>query len=241
MAGDATLPSDPDLRRWDVSPTEARELQARLRRLVSLEAGVRVDDVRVVAGVDCSYVRDAGTTVAYAGAVAVAFPSLDMLEDVVVEQPVSFPYVPGLLSFREVPAMSRAVQALGVAPEVVICDAQGYAHPRRIGAASHLGLVLDLPTVGCAKSRLVGGYEEPLREFGARSPLVDRGEVVGTVVRTRPTVAPLFVSPGHRVSVELAVDLVLRCCRAGERLPVPTARAHDLVTERTRPLRKRSA
>jgi deoxyribonuclease V len=230
-----------DLHSWDITPDEARALQERLRGLVRLADGVRADDLVTVVGVDCSYVRDGASTVAYAGAVAVQLPSLDVLESIVVEQEVSFPYVPGLLSFREVPAMSRAVQGLGVRPDVVIADAQGYAHPRRVGAASHLGLVLDLPTVGCAKSRLVGRYEEPARALGARSPLVDRGEVVGAVVRTRPTAAPLFVSPGHRVGVDLAVELVLRFCRPGERLPVPTARAHDLVTERTRPLRRRSA
>jgi deoxyribonuclease V len=230
-----------DVNRWDVSPAEAQALQLELRRLVSLEDALALDDVRTVVGVDCSYVKSSDTTVAYAGAVAVSFPSLEVVESVVVDEPVSFPYVPGLLSFREVPAMSRAVRELRTRPDVILCDAQGIAHPRRIGAASHLGLVLDLPTVGCAKSRLVGRYEEPDRAFGARSPLVDRGELVGSVVRTRPTATPLFVSPGHRVGIELAVQLTLACCAPGKRLPVPTARAHDLVTERTRPLRARSS
>lgn len=236
MAGDAQA-----LNQWDVSPAGALSIQQRLRRLVSLEDGVRLDDVRVVVGVDCSYLRTPSGTRAYAGAVAVSYPDLAVLEETVVDEPVEFPYVPGLLSFREVPAMSRAVRALAARPDVVIADAQGYAHPRRMGAASHLGLVLDLPAIGCAKSKLVGRYEEPPAELGARAPLVDRGEVVGAVVRTKPTAAPLFVSPGHRVDVELAVDLVLGCCRPGERLPYPTGRAHDLVTETTRPLRKRSA
>lgn len=230
-----------ELERWDLTPAEAAAVQKRLRPLVSTDDAIAIEDVRLVAGVDCAYVRAGGPTRAFAGAVVVALPSLEVVESVVVDQPVSFPYVPGLLSFREVPAMSRAVRALGRRPDVVLCDAQGYAHPRRIGAASHLGLVLDAPTVGCAKSRLIGRYEEPEAAFGARTPLVDRDELVGMVVRTLPTAAPLFVSPGHNVGVGLAVELVLRCCVPGQRLPAPTARAHDLVTERTRPLRKKSA
>lgn len=230
-----------DLDRWDVTPAEAVAIQGELRGLVRSTDEVRLDEVRVVVGVDCSYVRVEGATLAYAAAVAVELPSLETVESVVVDEPVSFPYVPGLLSFREVPAMSGAIRSLSARPEVVLCDAQGIAHPRRIGAASHLGLMVDLPTVGCAKSRLVGRYEEPARELGARAPLVDRGQVVGAVVRTRPSAAPLFVSPGHRVGVDLAVELVLACCRPGESVPVPTGAAHDLVTERTRPLRRRTA
>jgi deoxyribonuclease V len=143
---------------------------------------------------------------------------------------VAFPYVPGLLSFRDAPAVLAVCAEVRSEPDLLLFDGQGFAHPRRFGLASHLGLVLDRPSIGCAKSRLVGHWEEPARVFGAHTPLIDRGEVVGAAVRTRPRHAPLFVSPGHKVSVATAVALALACCRDGAFMPVPTRLAHEAVT-----------
>jgi deoxyribonuclease V len=160
----------------------------------------------------------------------VAAESFEVIERAGLEAPARFPYVPGLLSFREAPALLEAFDRLRARPDVVLCDGQGIAHPRRLGIASHLGLCLDLPTVGCAKSLLCGKYEEPGLNRGDRSPLVDRGEVIGAVLRTRARVAPLFVSPGHRCDLESAVGLVL--ATTGKlRLPIPTRMAHEYVNE----------
>jgi deoxyribonuclease V len=159
------------------------------------------------------------------------FPGLEIIETQVASRPVTFPYVPGLLSFREGPALIDAFRQVQAEPDVVLFDAQGYAHPRRLGAASHLGLALERPAIGCAKSRLVGHYDEPGDAFGDRSMLVDGGEVIGAAVRTRPGRAPLFVSPGHHVSVDSAVEVALACCRNGRFMPEPTRLADRLVRE----------
>jgi deoxyribonuclease V len=223
-----------DLHPWDVEPAEARAIQARLAERVVLEDAVALDAVRTVAGIDNSYVKGEGGTVAHAAVVVRSFPELEPIETAVASRPVAFPYVPGLLSFREAPAVLAACAALRTEPDVLLCDGQGYAHPRRFGLACHLGLLLDRPAVGCAKSRLVGAFEEPQRVFGAQAPLVDRGEVVGAAVRTRPRRAPLFVSPGHKLSVAGAVALALACCRGGAFVPVPTGLAHEAVTAHAR-------
>ena len=228
------------LHRWDVSPTEARRIQTELAPQVALQDEFELDRLRLVAGVDNTYVTEGEETTAYAVVVALSYPEMEIVETSFAARPVSFPYVPGLLSFREGPAVLAACEELVVEPEAVLFDGQGYAHPRRLGLASHLGLFLDRPAIGCAKSRLVGRNEEPAREFGARTPLVDRGETVGTAVRTRPRHAPLFVSPGHKVSVEGAVALALACCREGRFMPEPTRLAHELVTEYARPHRERA-
>jgi deoxyribonuclease V len=166
--------------------------------------------------------------------VVLSFPDLAVLETATAGVPVAFPYVPGLLSFREAPAVLAACAKLRAEPDVLLCDGQGYAHPRRFGLACHLGLLLDRPSVGCAKSRLLGSWDEPERVFGAHTPLIDTGEVVGAAVRTRPRRKPLFVSPGHKVSVAGAVAIALACCRDGGFLPVPTRLAHEAVTALSR-------
>ncbi len=219
---------------WNVSPAEARTIQAALAGQVDLTDAISLDAIETVAGVDNAYIKENGETMACAAVVALAFPSLEVIETAVTWKPVTFPYVPGLLSFREGPAVLAACGDLAVEPDVVLFDGQGYAHPRRLGLASHLGLFLDRPTVGCAKSRLVGQFEEPERVFGAHTPLVDRGEVVGAVVRTRPRHKPLFVSPGHRISVDTAVVITLACCRDGAFQPEPTRLAHETVTRERR-------
>ena len=219
-----------ELHPWDVDPAEARAIQARLAERVVLEDAVALADVRTVAGIDNGYVTGDGGSIAHAAVVVLAFPDLEPIETAVASRPVAFPYVPGLLSFREAPAVLAACAELRSEPDVLLFDGQGYAHPQRLGLASHLGLLLERPAVGCAKRRLVGRAEEPERVFGARTPLVDRGETVGAAVRTRPRHAPLFVSPGHKLSVEGAVAVTLACCREGAFLPAPTRLAHDAVT-----------
>lgn len=215
---------------WDVSPEEARRIQSDLRALVDTSDHVSLDRIRVVAGVDNGYAGRGAQTTAYAGVVVLSFPELEVLETRIARQEVDFPYVPGLLSFREGPALIAAFEQVRHQPDVVLFDAQGIAHPRRLGAASHLGVLLDIPTIGCAKSRLTGRYDEPGEAFGDRSALVDRGEVVGAAVRTRLGRPPLFVSPGHKVSVETAVEIALACCRDNRFMPEPTRLAHKAVS-----------
>jgi len=226
-----------DLHAWDVSPAEAIALQRQLRSELILTDELGLDQIRLVAGVDNAYRRDGETTHAVAAVVVLTFPDLEPVETRFAELPVSFPYVPGLLSFREAPAVLAALRQVERAPDVLLFDAQGIAHPRRMGAASHLGLFVDRPSIGCAKSRLTGRFDPPGPSAGDASPLTDRGETLGAVVRTRPGGAPLFVSPGHRVSVEGAVRVVLACCRGRTRLPVPAQLAHELVTARAHPER----
>jgi deoxyribonuclease V len=219
---------------WDVSPAEARKIQADLAARVDLTDAIALDAITLVAGIDNTYVTADGKTTAGAVVVVLNFPEMEVIETAFAWQAIAFPYVPGLLSFREAPAVLAAYADLTVGPDVVLCDGQGYAHPRRFGLASHLGVLLDRPTIGCAKSRLIGEFEEPERLFGAHTPLVDRGEIVGAAVRTRPRHKPLFVSPGHKISVETAVEITLACCRDGAFLPEPTRLAHQLVTQERR-------
>ena len=222
------------LHRWDVSPAEARAIQEELAGRLVLEDAVAPEDLRVVAGVDNTYVKSDDETTAHAVVVVLSFPDLEVVETRFAARRVGFPYVPGLLSFREAPAILAAFEAVETEPDLILFDGQGYAHPRRFGLASHLGLILDKPSVGCAKSRLVGRWEEPQRVFGAHTPLIDRGETVGAALRTRPRHAPLFVSPGHRTGVAGGVGLALACCREHGFMPVPTRRAHEAVTGHAR-------
>jgi deoxyribonuclease V len=197
-----------------------------------------------VAGVDNAYVRHAqGDTLGVGVAVALSFPGLEPLDWSVATLRVRFPYIPGLLAFREVPLMQAALAGLRVSPDLVLVDAHGYAHPRRFGAASHLGVLIDRPTIGCAKSVLVGRYTPPGPQAGACAPLIDHGEVIGMVVRTRVGGAPVFVSVGHRVSLTSAVEVVLACCRpAGRgRLPEPTRLADRRTKEEASRLRASEA
>jgi deoxyribonuclease V len=184
-----------------------------------------------LAGVDVGFEDDGKVT--RAAVALLKFPSLDPAGSVLVRAPTSFPYVPGLLSFRELPAVLQAFDQLDTLPDLVLCDGQGIAHPRRMGIASHLGLWLDVPTIGVAKSRLVGTYREPPDERGAWRPLMDRGERIGSVLRTRSGVSPLYISPGHRVSQQSAIDYVMACPRL-YRLPETTRAAHRLWALSTR-------
>jgi deoxyribonuclease V len=211
---------------WDLDPAEARALQRELAREVDVRTPL--GPCRTIAAADVSF--DRGSEELYAALVVVGGESFEVIERVGVAGPAKFPYVPGLLSFREAPALIDAFARLRSRPDVVLCDGQGIAHPRRLGIASHLGLWLDLPTVGCAKSLLCGSYDEPGPNRGDRSLLIDRGEVVGAVVRTKSNVSPLFVSPGHHCDLEGAIELVL-AASGKYRLPFPSRMAHDFVNQ----------
>ncbi len=208
--------------RWDVSVPEAIAIQRDLRRWVVMEN--RLGEVKTIAGVDVSAQEDTSR----AAVVVLSYPDLLPLDSSVAALPLQFPYVPGLLSFREVPAILAAFDKLFRLPDLIIIDGQGVAHPRRIGIATHLGVLLDHPTIGCAKSRLCGEYKEPDAEAGSYTYLYDQGEVIGAVVRTKANVAPLFVSVGHRVDLATAIAYVLRCCRK-YRLPETTHWAHQVA------------
>ncbi len=204
-------------------------MQRRLAGRVRCEA---VGDApKVVAGGDAAFV--AGGSVAIAGWVVWSLRDGSIIEQSLVRVPVSFPYVPGLLSFREAPALLAAAKLLRQEPEVFFIDGQGAAHPRRLGIASHVGLWLGRPTIGCAKSRLCGEHAEPGPRRGASTRLLHEGETIGRVVRTRDGVKPLYVSVGHLVTLEDAVRLTLACTR-GYRLPEPARLAHQLVTAERR-------
>jgi deoxyribonuclease V len=214
-----------DLHRWELGCAEARQLQGRLAGQVTI-APMR-GAVRTVAGLDCAFDKRGG--IVLAAAVVLSFPELELIEMATARAALSFPYVPGLLSFREGPACLAAVRGLATTPDLFLIDGQGTAHPRRLGLASHLGLFLDRPTIGCAKSRLIGTFDEPGREKGSSSPLLDGDEIIGAVVRTRTGVKPLFVSPGHLCSLEDALQWALRCTTR-YRLPEPARLAHQQVT-----------
>jgi len=209
---------------WAATPKEAVVIQR------ELAAHVRLDDdwrspPRLVAGVDVGLHGGA----ARAAIAVFSFPEMELVDSCVAEKPARFPYVPGLLTWREAPAILAAMESLCHEPDVYLYDGQGYAHPRRMGLATHLGILTDTATVGCAKSRLCGEHPGLARERGTWVPLTDRDERIGAVVRTRSGVRPLYVSVGNRVSLQSAIDLVLACGR-GVRLPEPTRWAHRLAS-----------
>lgn len=213
------------LHSWNVTPAEARALQSTLSRQVQLQN--RLPEMRFLAGVDVGFEQQGEIT--RAAVVLLSWPSLQVVERVLVRQPTCFPYVPGLLSFRELPAVLQAFSQLQQRPDLVLCDGQGVAHPRRLGIASHLGLWLDVPTIGVAKKRLVGRHEEVGDAKGDTVPLLDKGEQIGTVLRSRVGVKPLFISAGHRIDQPTAVGWVVRCLTRF-RLPEPTRQAHRLAS-----------
>jgi deoxyribonuclease V len=217
------------LHSWDLSPKEATALQNRLANLVVLRP--LPARIKVVAGADVGYCRRQNRAVA---ALAIyCFPDFECREVVQFQAEISYPYVPGFLSFREIPLLLKAFERLRQQPDVVLCDGQGIAHPRRFGLASHLGLWLNLPTVGCAKTKLVGTHGQVGPRRGQYRSLLHRDERVGVVLRTRTKVKPLFVSPGHLADVPSSRRLVERCCKK-TRLPEPIRRAHLTVQRAVR-------
>ena len=211
-----------ELHDLDLSPSGASRLQKELAPEVVAGPALDLSGVGHVAGADVSTQGDR----AYATVVVLDFPGLSPVEVQGFETELSFPYVPGLLSFREIPAVAGALEKVRTPVDAVIFDAQGLAHPRRMGLASHLGLFLEVPSVGCAKTRLVGTHEEPATEKGSATDLVHRGEVVGKALRTRSGVSPVFVSVGNGIDLQSSVELVL-ACSPKYRLPETTRRAHD--------------
>jgi deoxyribonuclease V len=218
---------------WNLDPDEARRLQKQLAGEVS-----QTDDfgeLRTIAGLDLGYPRTpTGEEIGRAAVVVLSYPSLEPVEERITLRPVSFPYVPGLLSFREAPVGLAALAELDAPPDLIVVDGHGRAHPRRFGIACHLGVLLDRPTIGCAKSILVGHADEPGPTPGDWTPLVHRDEVIGAVLRTRTNVRPVYVSVGHRISLETAIRIVTSCLR-GYRLPEPTRLADRIASQRGQP------
>jgi deoxyribonuclease V len=208
---------------WDLKPAEAAALQAKLARQVVRQSRIRIENMATVAGIDAGYRNET----AYAAVVVLNLSDLRVLETAVAAKPISFPYVPGLLSFREGPVVLEALDKLKSSPDLLMIDGQGIAHPRRFGIASHIGLLTGIPSVGCAKTRLLGDYEEPQRDRGSTAYLKENGETLGAVVRTRTGVKPVFVSIGHLMDLNGSIRIILRSCR-GYRLPEPIRRADQL-------------
>ncbi|MFO1464811.1 MAG: deoxyribonuclease V [bacterium] len=214
------------LHSWDLSPKQAVELQRQLAPQVI--ARDDFGEIRAVAGADMAISADKKS--GYAGVIVFEYPSLAELERVSTVAKLKFPYVPGLLSFREMPVLLRAFEKLRRRPDLLLVDGQGIAHPRRFGIASHLGLWLGLPAIGCAKSRLCGEYREPGRSRGSFSSLREGGEEIGAVLRTKDGVRPIFVSIGHRIGLASALRFVL-ACGDGRRVPKPTREADRFVAQ----------
>ncbi|MFP3897425.1 MAG: deoxyribonuclease V [Anaerolineales bacterium] len=208
---------------WDVSPQEAIAIQEKLASHINTSDAL--GDCQSVAGIDVGLEEDT----AQAAVVVLTLPDLEIVERARAEAPLTFPYIPGLLTFREAPVILDALACLEREPDALVFDGQGYAHPRHMGLATHVGVLLDHPTVGCAKSRLCGTYEEPGPRRGQYTWLRDGKEIIGAVLRTRTNVKPVFVSIGHKVSLQRAVDLVLRC-GGGYKLPEPTRWAHRVAS-----------
>ncbi len=220
------MPEIPVLHPWDLDTRQARELQIKLAG--GADTSRPIVSPKTIAGVDVSF--DVGGRWLFATVIVTRAGTEEVIERSGVVAEAGFPYVPGLLSFREAPPILEAYRALRQRPDVILVDGQGIAHPRRIGLATHLGLWLGIPTIGCAKSRLFGEYEEPGLDRGAWTPLTDKGEILGAVLRTRARVKPLFVSPGHLCDLPSAIRIVLESS-PGYRLPFPTRLAHAYVNE----------
>ena len=213
---------------WNISPGDAIALQKQMRQEIDFQRPIALDAVRLVAGVDVSVKPDpsTGRDMSQAAIAVLTFPELELVETALAHMPTPFPYIPGLLSFREGPVLEMAFQELKSEPDVFIFDGMGRAHPRRIGIASHMGLWLQRPTIGCGKTLLTGKYVEPPNERGAYSDLVDRGELIGAILRTRVGVKPVFISVGHLADLPTSVELVMRCT-SKYRLPDPIRAAHN--------------
>jgi deoxyribonuclease V len=215
------------LHEWNLEIEAAKTLQRELAQRVILEDDPRLQNVRYVAGVDMAINEEHNA--ARAAVVLLSYPEMEIVERHIYEEPIRMPYIPGLLSFREAPCVIGAFDKLRQQPDIVMVDGQGIAHPRRMGIGAHVGLWLDLPTIGCAKSLLTGHYDKNAlgEEAGSWVPLIDKKETIGAVVRTRTRVNPMFISPGHHISLTTSIKFVLACGK-GYRLPEPTRQADKL-------------
>ena len=213
---------------WNLTPQQAIQLQKQLAYEVVAEDRFS-EPVKTVAGIDLGY--DSKNDTSRAVCVVLSFPELELIETSEALLPIQFPYVPGLLSFRETPVAIKALEKLTVTPDLILCDGQGLAHPRRFGIACHIGLITDLPTLGVAKSLLVGKFENLGESRGSRAPLVHKNEQVGFALRTKDKVQPVYVSVGHRISLETAADYVLQCAQK-YRLPETTRLADKMASYR---------
>ena len=209
---------------WNVGYKKAVEIQERLKKSIILKGSVK--NCKLIAGADVSYTKE--SEIFYASVVVFNLQTMERVEEVTASGKVDFPYIPGLLSFRESPILLKAFAKIKSEPDVIILDAQGIAHPRGIGLASHIGLMLDKSAIVCAKTRLIGEYNEVGGEAGSHSPLTLKDKIVGAVLRTRKNVKPVFVSPGHKIDLKTSIALILKSCR-GYRLPEPVRQAHNLV------------
>ncbi len=214
------------LHSWKLTAAKAIEVQRRLQKKIVLRG--TLDNVGLVAGADVSFLRD--DPIGFAAVVVLTFPQLELVEIATASGPLEFPYIPGLLTFREGPLLVKAFRKIRSVPDVVLFDGHGIAHPRRFGLACHMGLVLDLPAIGCAKTILVGDYKQPGKQKGSYAALHHGYFTLGRVLRTRRSVKPIFVSPGHKISVPLATSFSLTCS-PNHRIPEPTRLAHKTVND----------
>ena len=218
------------LHSWQVSTAQSLEIQQRLAAQVSKRN--EVSTPRFIAGVDISTGK--GDRIATAAVVVLQYPELNLVETKIARGKLNFPYIPGLLSFRESPLTLAACEKLTIVPDLILVDGQGIAHPRRMGLATHLGLWLNTPTIGCAKSLLCGSHEVPGTEPGSYAEITDRGEIIGAALRTKRGVKPVYVSIGHKIDLNTAIYWVMNCCH-GYRLPEPTRLAHQAAGESLEP------
>ncbi|NJM74252.1 MAG: deoxyribonuclease V [Scytonema sp. RU_4_4] len=213
---------------WSLTIDEAIKIQEKLRDEVITEDKLK-EPVQYVAGVDMGFEADG--TISCAAVAVLSFPDLQIQETSLARRPTTFPYIPGFLSFREIPAVLDALEKIQTIPDLILCDGQGIAHPRRFGIACHLGLIVDIPTIGVAKSLLIGQHEDLPETRGSYQPLIHKGETIGVVLRTRTGVKPLYISSGYKVSLPTAIDYVLRCTTK-YRLPETTRIADKLASSK---------
>ena len=213
---------------WNLTPSEAIALQQQLRKKIRKSGALRPNQLKTIAGADCAF--DHTGRYGFAGVVVYRYPELEVLRRVGRRSRVTFPYVPGLLSFREAPLLLAAIEKLDKLPDLFIFDGQGIAHPRRIGIASHMGLLLDRPSIGCAKSRLIGQHRTPGQKPGSSAPLTIDGEQVGNVLRTKRGCKPVYISVGHRINLAQATEIILTCV-GKYRIPIPTRDADLYVAQ----------
>lgn len=207
-----------------LDPKQAIVIQKELCEKIELTPLTK--DIKTIAGCDISFNKESNKV--YAGIIVFNYPELNIIEQSVIETEVFFPYIPGLLSFREIPPLLNAWDRLNQKPDLVMLDGQGIAHPRRIGIASHFGLIVDKPTIGCAKSKLIGKYDDVPTKKGSFSYLFDKDDIIGAVLRTKEKVKPVFVSPGNKITLKESIEIVMNCL-SHYRIPEPTRQAHLLV------------